>query len=217
MLCRVGYAAHAFGARGASLLSHLEQLGVKDAYTFETDQVHGSVVHYLMWPRKGKKLSGDAFITDRPGLVCFVRTADCVPVLIADAARPAVAAVHAGWRGTAEDVVGKTIESMAKAFSTRPSDCVAAIGPHICGRHYEVGDEVVAAIEALRIGDGWMTSDRHVDLKVANRELLVRAGVDPSKIDVIDMCTYEEDALASWRRDRDEDDRQFNLIVIKNT
>lgn len=205
---------HGFGSRGPDAAAYLDSLKVVDRFIVETNQVHGNTVHYLMWPKKGPRLEGDAFISDRPGMVCFVRTADCVPILVADCARRAVAAVHAGWRGTAADVAGETIRAMGRSFGTKPADCVAAIGPRICGGCYEVGGEVIAALESLALCDGWRVGGRNVDLGKANAELLVRAGLDPASVETLPRCTSCDRDFVSWRRDRTENERQFNFIVV---
>jgi len=205
---------HGFGVRGVMPSQYLDALGIKDRFIVETDQMHGGTVHYLMWPKKGSVLEGDAFISDRPGMVCFVRGADCVPILIADTKRPAVAAVHAGWRGTVENVIGETLKAMKGVFGTESSDCVAAIGPAICGKCYEVGSEVVEAISKLDVGKEWLIDSNHVDLKMAVASLLQKSGVPRSNIDVSNHCTFCDPAFASWRRDHDEDERQFSFIMI---
>jgi len=88
---------------------------------------------------------GDALLTREPGILLSVRTADCLPILITDPRRRAVAAVHAGWRGALERVVEKSVGEMRRAFDSRPQDLLAAIGPGIRVCCYEVGPEVVDA------------------------------------------------------------------------
>lgn len=205
---------HGFGLRGITATKYLDELGVKDRFIFETDQVHGNAVHYLMYPKKGPVLDGDAYITDRPGIVCFVRSADCVPILIADKNRPAIAAIHAGWKGSALDIVGTTIKAMNEIFGSEPNDLVAAIGPRICGKCYEVGPEVIDAMNALRLDADWRVSERHIDLGNINRALLERAGVKKNNIEMIDLCTKCDGRFASYRRDRSESERQFNFIIL---
>lgn len=229
---------HGFGVRGPDAAAYLDALGVCDRVLVRTNQIHGSCVHYLaddcaadhpspfpspLPPLKHRRarrgegkevLEGDAFITDRPGIVCFVRTADCVPILIADGKRAAAAAIHAGWRGTAEDVVGETLRAMREAFGTDPAGCIAAIGPRICGGCYEVGREVIDALSALALSDGFLPDPRHADLGRANEELLLRAGLDARNISVLPHCTACDRTFASWRRDRIESERQFNFIVL---
>lgn len=204
---------HGFGMRGVTVPAYLDALGVADRYLFETDQVHGSRVHYLMWPKKSPPLAGDAFITDRPGIVCSVRTADCVPILVADPERGAIAAIHAGWKGTAADIVGETLRAMRTTFGTDPASCVAAIGPCIAGKHYAVGAEVIDVLDALGIDDAWRVDGSHVDLAQANALLLVRAGLVPERIDSLSIDTFSDERFASWRRDCTED-RQVSFILL---
>ena len=137
---------HGFGVRGVTQAQYLDALGIKDRYILDTHQIHSKTVHCLMYPKGGSVMEGDAFITDRPGLVCYVRTADCDPILIADKKNRAVAAVHAGWKGTALNIVDETLKAMNSVYGTQPTDCVVAMGPAICGKCYEVGEEVVEAL-----------------------------------------------------------------------
>jgi hypothetical protein len=135
-------------------------------------------------------------------------------LLIVEKTGRAVAAIHAGWRGTVEDVVGVVLRAMQETFGTHPQDCVAAIGPAICGRCYEVGGEVIAKLSKLDIGDCWKLGDGHVDLKKANRSLLIRGGISAENIDVSESCTFCDDAFNSYRRDRFEDERQWSFVMI---
>ncbi|HEV2114387.1 MAG TPA: peptidoglycan editing factor PgeF, partial [Terriglobales bacterium] len=92
--------------------------------------------------------AGDALVTSEPGVLLSVRTADCLPVLVADVKLHLIAAVHAGWRGALARVVEKTVGEMRRAFGSAPEDMVAALGPAIGRCCYEVGDEVVDAFRA---------------------------------------------------------------------
>ena len=94
---------------------------------------------------EGTMSAGDALLTDQPGILLSVRAADCMPILIADTRRRAVAAVHAGWRGALQRIVEKAVGEMRRAFDSDPADLVAAIGPSIRACCYEVGPEVVDA------------------------------------------------------------------------
>ncbi len=95
-----------------------------------------------------RKFYGDALITNRPGLLLAVQVADCLPILLVDAKRRVVAAVHAGWRGTAKRIAEKTVGEMRARFGCRPADLRAAIGPGIHACCYQVGREVVDAFES---------------------------------------------------------------------
>lgn len=105
-------------------------------------QVHSDVIHAIA-EKQAEAPKGDAAITRAPGLLLAVQTADCLPILLVDAKRRAVAAVHAGWRGTLARIAAKTLGRMQMQFGTRPADVVVAIGPGIGACCYEVGHEVV--------------------------------------------------------------------------
>jgi YfiH family protein len=140
----------------------LGALGVAGLQLAEVHQIHSTVVTRLAREPRGKLVylycdqmaparsgsgspPGDALVTDQPGILLAVRCADCVPVLLADADRPAVGAVHAGWKGMLNGIVEKTVGEMRRLFGSRPSRLTAAIGPSIRACCYEVGEEVAAA------------------------------------------------------------------------
>ena len=209
ILSEIEWIEHGFGVGAGDV----HDLAAPSSKVFDTEQVHGNAVHVLEDESDGRVLNGDAFLTSKPGFVCHVRTADCVPILIADTKNKAVGAVHAGWKGTAQDVAGHAIKKMHNRFGTDPSDCIAAIGPCICGSCYEVGEEVRREIERLDLKCAWKVGARHIDLGMANRELLERAGLFPHHIDTLSRCTSCEPRFVSWRQDRTEG-RQISYILI---
>lgn len=133
----------------------------------------------------------DALITNRPDIPLMVLTADCVPVLLYDAVNHAAAAIHAGWRGTANGIVGLTVEKMSRTFGTKPENLVAAIGPCIGPCCFEVGDDVAEHFcrwpkTIIRRAE-W--SKPHIDLVMANRLQLQQAGILPQNIETSGECT----------------------------
>jgi YfiH family protein len=126
-----------------------------------------------------------------------VVTADCVPILLADPASGAVGAVHAGWRGTVADVTGAAVRAMTRHWDVAPARLVAAIGPSIGACCYEVGEELPTAFAAAgHLEDAtsrWFARDEdgrlRLDLWIANRDLLVRAGLRPDQVHVAGLCT----------------------------
>lgn len=138
-------------------------------------------------------LEGDGMMTDVPGVMLAVGTADCVPVLVADVERRAVGAFHAGWRGTAAGIAGQGITAMREEYGSRVEDLRAAVGPSIGACCYAVGEEVRGAFgerfgyagELFREVDGAM----HVDLWEANRRQLLDAGLKAEQIWVVGECT----------------------------
>jgi len=114
-------------------------------------QIHSDIVHVVgaaEFPRGDEAPKGDALITREPGVLLTIQTADCIPILLADTKRRAVAAIHSGWRGTAQRIAEKTLGRMQMEFGTRPQDVIAALGPGIGGCCYEVGHEVVKEFTA---------------------------------------------------------------------
>ncbi len=204
ILSGVADVVHGFGHAGVPLEDY-----VGDARAFRTHQVHGKTVHVLDDERGEDLLNGDAFIASRAGVACFVRTADCVPILVADPVKRVVGAIHAGWRSTAKHIVAAALDAMRARFGTNPRDVRAAIGPAICAGCYEVGDEVIDALGGDHAVDG------HIDLAAVNRDHLVKAGVAADGIDVLNICTACGDApLSSYRRDAN-DVRQVSFILFR--
>jgi polyphenol oxidase len=114
-------------------------------------QIHSDIVQVVNIANSepsGEAPKGDAVITNEPGLLLVVQTADCVPILLADKRRLAIAAIHAGWRGTLQRISEKALGRMQMEFGTRPQDVIAALGPGIGQCCFEVGPEVVAEFAA---------------------------------------------------------------------
>ena len=145
---------------------------------------------------------GDALIASDPGHLLCIRTADCVPILLADPRSRAVAAVHAGWRGTVTGVAAATVLTLRRFSGASPEDLVAAIGAGIGPCCFEVGPEVSAQFQKIfpeRDDMGLRTS---LDLAEANRRMLVGAGLVPGNIVIDSRCTRcEETLFHSWRRE----------------
>ena len=148
-------------------------------------------------------------MTDDPTVALAVQVADCVPLLLADPLTGAVAAVHAGWRGTAAGAAIAAVDALGREFGARPDRLVVAQGPGIGPCCYTVGDEL---IDEFRTGgfahsvDRWFVRDEAGDLKLdvwaANRDQLIAAGVPAGSIHASDLCTADRpDLFASYRRD----------------
>jgi len=170
-------------------------------------QIH-STTCILATGRSGVLGEGDALLEDRAGCVVAIKTADCIPVLLVDEARRAVAAVHAGWRGSAAGIVAEALAEMGLRFSTRPGDVHAAIGPGIGKCCYEVGPEVAA-----RFG---VQGRAHIDLAEENRRQLERAGVTAPRIYASKLCTMcRGGEFDSFRRDGEAAGRMYSFVGIR--
>jgi hypothetical protein len=147
----------------------------------------------------------DALVSNLENVLIGVKTADCVPILLGDAKTKAFAAVHAGWRGTANSIVKNAFEKMRDAYGTNAKDLVCAIGPAATCKNYEVGQDVINAFEENFSTCGNLfhkTRKGHalVDLPLANKEQLLSLGVAPQNIFVAPLCTIERtDLFFSYR------------------
>jgi YfiH family protein len=170
-------------------------------------QVH-SAICVAAEGRSGVLAQADCIVENTPGNAIAVKTADCIPVLLVDERRRAVAAVHAGWRGTAAQIVPAAIEAMAGRFGTDPNDLHAAIGPGIGACCYEVGPEVMAQFGGQ--GRGFL------DLESENRRQLGNSGVTQGRIYASHLCTMcRDEEFHSFRRDREAAGRMYSFIGIK--
>jgi YfiH family protein len=191
--------------------------GASGRQLIEVHQVHGGTVDTVTKQRPradGPDPKADAVVTDDPSLVLAVRTADCLPALLASADGRVVAALHAGWRGVIAGIVPNTLAAMAELGAT---DIVAAIGPCISGEAFEVGEEVAAEFERVFRPETLVVLRRpewpkpHVDLKRAVFLQLAAGGAAGAQ--VLPNCTVGEPALFfSHRRDQGRTGRMASVI-----
>lgn len=215
------YAAHVFTARGLDL-PHADEgtgwaslaswLDVEPDHLWRLRQVHGVTAHTDgLAPCEGAWPEGDLLATDRTDVALAVRTADCVPILYVDPRSGAVAAVHAGWRGTAAGAASRMVDVLRRRFGSDPANLVVAIGPSVGPEAYEVGQDVVGAFsaafpEAARRGTWWASGPTPgkylLDLWTITRDQLADAGVPPRAIHLAGLCTVTyADVLHSYRVD----------------
>jgi YfiH family protein len=169
-------------------------------------QIHSDRV--LLVESPGPQGEGDAMISNSQGVGLAIRTADCLPILIADPKNHAVAAIHAGWRGVVSQIAPKAIDAMNRQFGSRPEDLVIAIGPGIGGCCFEVGPEV-----AVQFG---MAGRTKVDLIGTLCRQLGRNGVSARQIGTAGLCTYcDAQLFDSYRRDRSAAGRMITIIGVE--
>ena len=186
---------HGFGTRNDS---------VPQESMASLKQIHSSIV--LPAGQVGRAGEGDALVTARAGVAVSVRTADCYPLLLADHRNRALAAVHAGWRGTAAHIVLRTLEEMHRLYGTQAADVYAAIGPGIGECCYEVGAEVARQFDLAEAG--------RIDLAAMNRRQLLDAGLAEARIDVLGGCTKcDAHLFHSYRRDQLAAGRMVSFIA----
>ncbi|HEV2880268.1 MAG TPA: peptidoglycan editing factor PgeF [Pyrinomonadaceae bacterium] len=187
-------------------------------------QVHGADVRVVRGEEAGALDANDercdALTTDAPHVLVGVQTADCVPILLGDARSGACAAVHAGWRGTAAEVVPAALARMRAEYGTRAEDVCACIGPaalHCC---YEVGSDVIELFRArfpyaVELLTPTREGHARIDLQRANRRQLSDAGVSDARIHTAPFCTIcRDDLFFSYRRDKKLHGRTGRLLAV---
>lgn len=195
-----------------------EAFSVPTSAVVRVRQVHGGVVHVASSHVEHQVIDADAVVITSRTLVASVRVADCVPVLMADTANHLVAAVHAGWRGTAAGVVAETVRAIA-ALGVPAERLVAVVGPSIGPCCYQVGANVHDEMHAVwPNAGGWFVSDEdrwRLDLWRANRDQLVSAGVLAANVHVAGLCTaHGLDRWYSHRQEGAETGRMVAAIAL---
>lgn len=208
-------------------------------------QIHSTLILNSGPGSSSTGCKGDGLMTDEPGLLLGVQTADCIPVLVADRKRRVVAAFHAGWRGTVNRIVESGVGRMRLLYGSRPEDLIAAIGPGIGPCCYAVGEEVFSSFESQfgYFGDLFHEVDDsdavrkkypmlfltqrapghspigpslHLDLWEANRRQLLAAGVKPRAIQLVGGCTScQPELFFSHRASQGHAGRMLGVIGIK--
>lgn len=176
-------------------------IGAQEGKLVKSNQVHKDTVRVVTsadWRKDICEKAGfeaDGLMTATPGVALMISVADCIPVLFYDPVRRVVAAAHAGWRGTAEGIVTRTVERMEEVYGCNPHDILVAIGPGICPQCFETHEDVPNAMMAtmgtpvlhhIQIKDNGKFS---VDLKGINAMRLEQAGVNPSNVAISQECT----------------------------
>ena len=166
----------------------------------------------------------DAIVTASAGLLATIRVADCVPILLAARDGRAVAAVHAGWRGVVARVLPNAVATMTRVASVTPDELLAAVGPCISARHFEVGPKVAAAFNDAGLASAVRTpadatipgAKPHIDLTAAIVTQLETLGVPRSQIDTTDRCTFRDrDEFFSHRRDAGRTGRHAAVVAVR--
>lgn len=216
-----------------------QRLGIAPDHIILPHQVHGAEVRqigadFLQLPENERRMiveGVDALVTNQRGICIGVSTADCIPVLLYDEAHHAVAAIHAGWRGTVQRIVQTTIDMMHLYYHTQPSELRAIIGPGISRDSFEVGDEVyeeflqegfdMAVVACQRPnmkkeGSVDQPLKWHIDLPQSNALLLCQSGVPADRIQSSGICTYQHsDQFFSARQLGIQSGRIFTGIMLR--
>jgi YfiH family protein len=223
----------------------VKDLGGRQSWPLITvRQIHSDLIHAVDGVPE-QPLAGDGIITDTPGLLVAIQTADCLPLILVDPKRRAVGVFHAGWRGTVKRIAEKGVGEMRRHFGTSPRSLLAAIGPGVRGCCYEVGEEVRTEFEsqfayaaklfrevkesdpvrekypllfltARAPGHSELPVKLFLDLVEANRAQLLDAGLLAKNIDTNAPCTAcHTDLLFSHRTENGLTGRMMAVAAIE--
>jgi len=187
-----------------------DELNVDPERLVFPQQVHSA--HAAIVSSPGVVSNCDALITATPGLFLTIQTADCFPVFLYEAEKSVVALIHSGWRGTAASICSNTIAKMVETFGCRPGKMLAAIGPGITQKNYQV-DETTAA----QFSDEYLLPDGPGHFRLDVRGAIVRqladAGIPAGNIEIDKRCTFENKELFySYRRDGQKSGRMMGVL-----
>ncbi|MBD3918028.1 peptidoglycan editing factor PgeF [Paenibacillus sp. PR3] len=227
------------GDRNEDVVRNRQLLSEAIGWPFEAftcaEQVHSDNVHIVTVDDMGKGRDSrhsalqdtDALITNVRGVLLASFYADCVPLYFYDPVHEAVGLAHAGWKGTAAEIACRTVEAMKKAFGTNPSQLRGAIGPAIGGCCYEVDGPVIGRMEELCSSFANLTAvdsmirrtqdgKAMLDLKEINRQIMIKAGILPTHIEISTWCTScRTDLLFSHRAEKGATGRMASWIGME--
>jgi len=220
VLEEISFVFHGFGLKGWNL--EILQRRWKVFHIVSLRQVHSDKFIYVDQAPSSPPRA-DGVVTDQPFLMLIVKTADCLPILLADPKRKGVAAVHCGWRGTAQRIAEKAVRLLEERCGCDPRSLRAGLGPCIGPSCYEVGEDVRQAFlrgalpaDVFRPVAG-RPGKYSLDLAAANIFQLKRAGLQESHIGRSDLCTHCRPDLCSFRRDSSRAGRALNFIGFSDS
>lgn len=204
------------------------KVGISECRVFLPFQTHGDIVRKIdeSFLKQSKNihqnlLNGvDAIVTNLPNQFIGVSTADCVPILLYDPVKKAIAAVHAGWRGTCKRIISNTVKLMEESYQTNPTDLIAVIGPSISPEVYEVSYELVDIFKKEKFETEKIffqkREKQYLDLWTANKLLLCECGLNDENISISGHCTYtQQEKFFSARRLGIKSGRLMSGIMLK--
>lgn len=208
-----------------------EEVGADAAKITVANQHHTDEVHIAGQEDAGKGNTiplgddfYDAMITDKPGLMLSVHTADCVPAAMLDPVKKAIGIAHSGWAGSAKGITGKTVRKMMDEYGCDPADIIICLGPYNHACCYEVGEDV---LESFRSGFSEKECEQMfkkkdeegkflLDLGAAISISLCREGVLKENIFDSGHCTFHTDEYSSWRRTRNKKHQILTYIMLRD-
>jgi len=188
-----------------------ESLGLKSENVAFQNQIHSDIIKETGYG--GSVGDSDAIITPRKGIGIAISMADCVGIFIYDKVEKVIAGIHSGWRGTEQKILVKTLNQLRNEFDCEPENLFVYIAPSISQKNYEVGIEVAEKFDSKYLHP---KNEKYLlDVAQINYDMLVDFGVPKSQIEKSHLCSFDEEYIHSFRRDKDKSGRAFGVIAIK--
>jgi YfiH family protein len=188
------------------------ELGFTTSQIAIQKQIHSDIITIVENP--GLIGESDGMITYKINIGLAVSTADCVPIFVYDKNKKVIAGIHSGWRGTQKQIVRKALVILVEKFNSVPQDLIVYIGPSVCQRNYEVGEEVAEQFEQKY--SMTINGKIYLDVVQANLDMIYDFGIPIDQIEVSQLCSYEEkELLHSFRRDGKLSGRSLGVIVMR--
>ncbi len=201
------------GAEAGNRKEFFALLGFDESSVARCEQVHGDNIRVVELPANFPLTDG--LVTRRRKLLLAVSVADCVPVLIFDRKLKVAAAVHSGWKGTAKNVVGKTVKLLVNELNSKPEDIITFIGPAAGVCCYEIGEEVARQFDREYVSGSGRPGKSKLDLKRIITSQLVGEGMPERNIEVSEDCTICDTNYHSYRREGKSSGRMLAAIAIE--
>lgn len=215
----IPYLVHGFGTKRGKEKNLTAKPGLADFCPVSLRQIHSDVVQIITGLPMARS-EGDALVTNLPGILLIIKTADCLPILAVDTQNRAIAAVHCGWRGTLRRVAAKTFQTMHQNYGSDYGSLYVALGPCISQTCYEVGENVRDKFEHEKLPRGVFSAHPLnkkkylLDLRSANCAQILELGVPERNVFSLNRCTHCEQEFFSYRRDREHAGRLINFIGL---
>lgn len=204
----------------------IENLNLNDFSIISLKQIHSDRFHFLN-KKPDRDLIGDALITNESNLLLTVKTADCLPILIFDKKEKVVSAIHVGWKGTIKKITQRVVQVIVDSLGIKPFSLLALLGPCICSRCYEVGEDVKEICEKewsslnyvfkSLLVPSFKEGKYHLDLRKANTAQLEEMGLKQENIFHVDLCTKCNTKLFySNRQEPNSKGRMISFIGLRN-
>ena len=216
---------HGFTTKHWTRKALIKNLNLNDFSIISLKQIHSDKFHFLE-KEPNENLIGDALITTKPNLLLTVKTADCLPILIFNSKKSVVAIIHVGWKGTIKRLTHKVVQAVIDSLKIKSSSLFALLGPCICSKCYEVGEDVKEILEKewsslnyvfnSLLVPSFKEGKYHLDLRKANTVQLEEMGLGQENIFHIKLCTKCNPKLFfSHRRESINKDRMISFIGLK--